>query len=74
VDEWNARREEIGPEAGRLSAELVASVRENRAHELVPFTGQTARMIRDVLPAAEIVGRLVSEAEAALRSAPGLAG
>jgi nitronate monooxygenase/enoyl-[acyl-carrier protein] reductase II len=74
VDEWNARREEIGAEAARLSAELVASVRENRAHELVPFTGQTAGMIRDVLPAAEIVGRLVSEEEAALRSAPGLAG
>jgi len=74
VDEWNAGREEIGPEAERLSAELVASVRENRAHVLVPFTGQTAGMIRDVLPAAEIVGRLVSEAEAALRSAPRLAG
>jgi len=41
---------------------------------LVPFTGQTAGMIRDVLPAAEMVVRLVSEAEAALRSAPRLAG
>jgi nitronate monooxygenase/enoyl-[acyl-carrier protein] reductase II len=38
-------------------------------HELVPFTGQTAGMIHDVLPAAEIVRGMVSEAEETLRVA-----
>jgi nitronate monooxygenase/enoyl-[acyl-carrier protein] reductase II len=72
VEEWNRRRAEIGPEAKRLGAELVASVREDRAHELVPFTGQTAGMIRDVLPAREIVRRLVAGAEEALARAVAL--
>jgi nitronate monooxygenase/enoyl-[acyl-carrier protein] reductase II len=44
-------------------------VRERRPHELVPFTGQTAGMIHDVLPAGEIVRGMVSEAEEALRGA-----
>jgi nitronate monooxygenase/enoyl-[acyl-carrier protein] reductase II len=73
VDEWNERRAEIRPEAERLRAELVAAVREDRAHELVPFTGQTAGMITDVLPAGEIVRRLVAQAEQALAHAATLA-
>jgi len=44
-----------------------------RGHEYIPFTGQSAGLIDDVLPAAEIVGRIVAEAEEALsraRAAP----
>jgi nitronate monooxygenase len=36
------------------------------------YAGQTVGLAREVLPAAEIVARLVEEAEAALRSARGL--
>ena len=32
-------------------------------HEILPFTGQTAGLIRDVQPAAKIVKNLVAEAE-----------
>jgi nitronate monooxygenase/enoyl-[acyl-carrier protein] reductase II len=38
------------------------------AHRLVPLTGQSAGLIREVLPAAAIVSRLVAEADAALRA------
>jgi NAD(P)H-dependent flavin oxidoreductase YrpB (nitropropane dioxygenase family) len=36
------------------------------------YAGQSVGLVREVLPAAEIVARLVEEAEAALRSASGL--
>ena len=56
------------PETGRT--ELMTALAEGRAHELVPFTGQSAGGVHDVPPAAEIVRRLVDGAEAALREAP----
>jgi enoyl-[acyl-carrier protein] reductase II len=45
---------------------LVAAVRANAGHDLLPFTGQSAGLIGDVVPASEIVARLVRETEAAL--------
>jgi enoyl-[acyl-carrier protein] reductase II len=46
----------------RLREALLAG----RGDEYLPFTGQSAGLIDDVLPAAEIVARVVAEAEAAL--------
>jgi nitronate monooxygenase/enoyl-[acyl-carrier protein] reductase II len=69
VDEWNARPDEARREGARLGVELMEAARAGRAAELVPFTGQTAGMIADVLPAAEIIERMVREAERALDSA-----
>jgi enoyl-[acyl-carrier protein] reductase II len=66
VDEWNARPEEAAREADRLRGELVDAVRAGRGHELVPFTGQSAGLIDQVLSAREIVRAMVEEAEAAL--------
>jgi enoyl-[acyl-carrier protein] reductase II len=67
VEEWQRHPEEARREAVRLRGELMSVVRERKPHELVPFTGQTAGMIHDVLPAGEIVREMVSEAEQALR-------
>jgi nitronate monooxygenase/enoyl-[acyl-carrier protein] reductase II len=69
VEEWQRRPEAARKEAERLQGELMSALRERRVHELVPFTGQTAGMIHAVLPAAEIVRGMVSEAEEALRAA-----
>jgi nitronate monooxygenase/enoyl-[acyl-carrier protein] reductase II len=69
VEEWNRRRDEVAAEAPRLREELMQALMEGRAHEVVPFSGQTAGMIVDVLPAAEIVRKIVDGAETALRSA-----
>jgi enoyl-[acyl-carrier protein] reductase II len=72
VEEWNRRQDEAEREAERLSDELLTAVRQGQAHELVPFTGQTTGMIRDTLPAGEIVHELVREAEETLRIAASL--
>ena len=68
VDEWNGRPADVAAHARELSGQLLDAVRSGRAHELVPFTGQSAGLVHEVLPAAEILRRLVDEAEAALRS------
>jgi enoyl-[acyl-carrier protein] reductase II len=51
----------------RLREALLAG----RGHEFLPFTGQSAGLIDDVLPAAEIVARVMAEAEEALSRARG---
>jgi enoyl-[acyl-carrier protein] reductase II len=69
VAEWERRPDQAGREADRLRAEIMASVEQRRPHELTPFSGQTAGLIRDVMPAAEIVRGMVAEAEDALKRA-----
>jgi enoyl-[acyl-carrier protein] reductase II len=49
--------------------ELLAALHEDRAHEYLPFAGQSAALVHDIRPAAEIVRELVEEAEAALARA-----
>jgi enoyl-[acyl-carrier protein] reductase II len=56
-----------------MGARLRAALLDGRGDEYLPFTGQSAGLIDDVLPAAEIVARVVAEAEEALsraRAAP----
>jgi enoyl-[acyl-carrier protein] reductase II len=48
---------------------FLADVRANRGHDRLPFTGQSAALVHDVAPAAEIVKRLLAQADAALESA-----
>jgi len=74
VAEWERRPEEARTHAHRLRAEIMGAVQRERPDELTPFAGQSAGLVRDVLPAAEIVGGLVKEAEAALERASALAG
>ena len=69
LDEWQQRRDEARREQQRLQQEIGAAAQDGRLHELMPFAGQTAGAIREVLPAATIVEQLVEEAERALRSA-----
>jgi enoyl-[acyl-carrier protein] reductase II len=47
-------------------------MQEGRAHQLLPVTGEVAGLIREILPAAEIVRQMVADAEAVLRSAAAL--
>lgn len=69
VEEWLGRTQEARREAGRLRNEVLEAIRGRTTHELLPFTGQTAGMVRDLLPAREIVQRMVTEAELALKQA-----
>ena len=71
VDEWRSRAQEVPAHAEKLREEIIGRLLSGRAHEVTPFSGQSAGLVRDVRPAAEIVRSLVAEAEAALaRAAP----
>jgi enoyl-[acyl-carrier protein] reductase II len=63
VDHLREHPEWIDPAA--FGPRIRASVLEGRGDEYLPFAGQSAGLIDEVLPAAEIVRRIVAEAEAA---------
>jgi enoyl-[acyl-carrier protein] reductase II len=46
---------------------FLAAVLDGRGHEYLPFAGQSVALVDQVLPAAEILRRVVEEAEATLR-------
>lgn len=72
IDELLARPELARREADRILGVLRTAIQAGNVHEVMPTAGQSAGGIRDVLPAAEIIGRMVSEAEEALASVPRL--
>jgi enoyl-[acyl-carrier protein] reductase II len=49
--------------------ELIAAIRAGRGDQFLPFTGQSAALIHEILPAAEILRRTVANAELALQRA-----
>ena len=67
IEEWERRGDDATREADRLQAEMMTAAQQERFEEVVPFTGQTAGLISEVLPAGEIVHQLVLEAEDTLR-------
>lgn len=67
VEEWNGRPEAAAASAEALRTQVMTALSDGTAYELVPLTGQTAGLIHDVAPAAELIQRLVTEAEAAVR-------
>jgi nitronate monooxygenase/enoyl-[acyl-carrier protein] reductase II len=66
LDEWSAKREEARRERDRLRGQLVSTHQAGRQHETLLTAGQTAGGIKEILPVAEIMRRLIAEAEAAL--------
>jgi nitronate monooxygenase/enoyl-[acyl-carrier protein] reductase II len=71
VNEWSGRTQEARREAEQLRNEVLSAIRGRTTHEVLPFSGQTAGLIHDILPAREIVERMVAEAELALTRADG---
>jgi|SRR4051794_1900119 enoyl-[acyl-carrier protein] reductase II len=69
VTRWAADREDARRRADALRTEVMGGIRTGRAHEVTPFTGQTAGLIADLRPAADIVRDMVSGAEEALARA-----
>ena len=74
VEEWRGRPEAVKAESSKLHDELMSLVREHRLDKLLPFAGQTAGMVHDVLPADTIVRTIVAGAEQALRRSVKLVG
>lgn len=72
IERWLGREEEVARQREGLVEEFTAAMQEGRAHQLLPVTGEVAGLIREILPAAEIVRQMVADAEAVLRSAAAL--
>lgn len=66
LDEWSTKREEARRERDRLRNHVVSTHQAGRQHDTLLTAGQTAGGIKEILPVAEIMRRLIAEAEAAL--------
>jgi nitronate monooxygenase/enoyl-[acyl-carrier protein] reductase II len=62
-DEWSNRIDDLREQAPRISPEVVRAVLAGGGHEFAPFAGQSVGLVGEVLPAAEIVRRVVAEAD-----------
>jgi enoyl-[acyl-carrier protein] reductase II len=69
IDTWQQRRGEAKREAERLRTEVLPIFTQGRVHELFPAAGQSAGLIHDIVPAGEIMRRIVAEAQQALERA-----
>ncbi len=70
IDELRAQPELARRDSQRLLEVLKKAIQAGNVHEVLPTAGQTAGGIHEVLPVAEIIERMVSEAEKALAGAP----
>ena len=62
TDPDSVRPDQAGPQ-------LVQAIRGGRGHQFLPFTGQSAGLVHDIVPAAELLDRLVTDTVEALRRA-----
>jgi nitronate monooxygenase/enoyl-[acyl-carrier protein] reductase II len=53
---------------------LLAAVRAGGGHDLMPFSGQSVELVHDIVPAAELVERIVAQTRQALARATIFAG
>jgi NAD(P)H-dependent flavin oxidoreductase YrpB (nitropropane dioxygenase family) len=65
IDTWQQRRHEAKRDE-RLRREVPSYFTQGRVHALFPGAGHSAGLIRDILPAKEIVRRMATEARQAL--------
>jgi enoyl-[acyl-carrier protein] reductase II len=66
LDRWLADPEALAAELPALGPKLMAAVLAGEGHQYVPFAGQSAGLVRDIRPAAEIVRSVVDQAHAIL--------
>ncbi|MGA9748813.1 MAG: nitronate monooxygenase, partial [Nocardioides sp.] len=66
-DALEADPEQVDPQT--VAPQLLAAIRAGGGHEDVPFTGQSAGLVHDIVPAALLVARLWRECQTALDTA-----
>ncbi len=69
MDKWQAKREEARSARELLQQEMQTAIKAGRRHEILLTAGQTAGGIKDVLPVAQLMRRMMAEAEIALARA-----
>jgi len=67
IDKWQGKQAIVRQQAIRLQGEVGSAIQQGRLGELFPFAGQTTGQIKEILPAGEIVHRMVNEAQATLQ-------
>jgi enoyl-[acyl-carrier protein] reductase II len=65
IESWLTSPERTAQDASDLIEEIQSALQDGRFHELMPFAGQTAGGINEILPAGEIVRRIEAEAHQA---------
>ncbi len=71
-EQWARHDADVRQHVDEVRAELGAALAQGRFAEYIPFAGETVGLIREVLPVAEVVRRLVEETDAALARASAL--
>jgi nitronate monooxygenase/enoyl-[acyl-carrier protein] reductase II len=66
VDQLEAEPDSI--DSSVVVPQLVAALRAGGGHDLLPFTGQSAALIHDIVPTVALIDRLAAETIAALRA------
>jgi enoyl-[acyl-carrier protein] reductase II len=69
IEQLLGRKDTAQEKREQLIAQIGAAMAEGRMYEVVPFAGQSAGAIEEILSAGEIVRRLVADAEHALSGA-----
>jgi NAD(P)H-dependent flavin oxidoreductase YrpB (nitropropane dioxygenase family) len=72
IEEWAGREGVLRARRSEIGARMVAAFQSGDATYAPLFIGQDAGLIDSIVPAAEVVRRLVADAEAALRRAGSL--
>jgi len=67
IDQLESDPESVDPQV--LGPQLLAAVRAGGGHDLLPFAGQSAGLIHDIVPAADLITTLMEDAERALAAA-----
>lgn len=66
LERWTGREAELAAQAATVGPEIVRAILAGGGHEHVPFAGQSVGLVHEVLPAADIVRRVVTDAERVL--------
>ena len=72
-DQWAGRADKLAEGAGQIGPEILTAILAGGGHEYLPFSGQSAGLVHEILPAAEIVRRVVAEADQILADLRGTA-
>ena len=72
TDRWQQRRDELRVDPSPALNEIIVAATESRLEDILVVGGQSAGLVGELLPVAEVIRMLVAEAEAALAVAGGL--
>lgn len=67
IEQWQDHRTDATRDAPRLQGEIMRAIQQQSMEQFVPFTGQSAGLIREILSARDIVRRLIEQATEALQ-------